>query len=387
MNIDLISAIIFYALLVLFFLIKRKRFDVQGKIFVLYKTKLGLNLMDKLAKKIPKLLKIVSFIGIIVGFLGMIVILGFLVYGTYQLFTVPDAKPVLAPVFPGIHIPGAPVLSFWHWIIALFVVAGIHEFSHGVISRVYNIDIKSSGFAFLGPILAAFVEPDEKTLKKKKKVQQLSVFAAGPFSNILLGVVLLFVVPLIFNPIVNSYFGDSVWVYDMEKNSPVGLSGMEIGERILGVNDVGINNKSDFSFALDGLKEGDEIKIKTDKKEYNIVAVKDEKEDRGFLGIVINNIANVKEFKRVLWVLTLFFWLFVITVGVGLFNLLPLGPVDGGRMFYVLLGYFTKDEKKVAKIWGLVALMILILILVNMWPYILKLFLFLLKPFRLLFGV
>jgi len=386
MNIDLISAIIFYALLVLFFLVKRKKFDVQGKIFVLYKTKFGLNLMDKLAKKIPRLLKIVSFIGIIVGFLGMIVILGFLVYGTYQLFTVPDAKPVLAPVFPGIHIPGAPVLSFWHWIIALFVVAGIHEFSHGVISRVYGIDIKSSGFAFLGPILAAFVEPDEETLKKKKRIQQLSVFAAGPFSNILLGVVLLFLVPLVFNPLINNYFGDGIWVYDMENDSPVGLSGMMVGEKILSVNDMEINNKSDFSFALDGLNEGDRVDIKTDKKEYNLIAVKGEKEG-GFLGIVINNISNVKEFKKILWVLTLFFWLFVITIGVGLFNLLPLGPVDGGRMFYVLLGYFTKDEKKVVKIWGLVALMIFILIFINMWPYILKLFLFLLRPFRLLFGV
>ena len=387
MNIDLISALIFYALLVLFFLFKREKFDVQSKIFVLYKTKIGLSLMDRLSKKIPRLLKVASFIGIIVGFLGMIVILGFLIYGTYQLFTVPDAKPVLAPVFPGIHIPGAPVLSFWHWIIALFVVAGIHEFSHGVISRVYKVDIKSSGFAFLGPILAAFVEPDEKTLKKRRKVQQLSVFAAGPFSNILLGVVLLFLVPLIFNPLINNYFGDGVWVYDVVENSPVGLSGIEIGERIFMVNNVEITNKSDFSFALDGLKEGDAVKIKTDKKEYDIVAAKDEKKDSGFLGIVINNIADVKEFKRVLWVLTLFFWLFVITVGVGLFNLLPLGPVDGGRMFYVLLGYFTKDEKKVAKIWGSVALMIFILILVNMWPYILKLLLFLLKPFMLLFGV
>ena len=316
----------------------------------------------------------------------MIVILGFLVYGTYQLFTVPDAKPVLAPVFPGIHIPGAPVLSFWHWIIALFVVAGIHEFSHGVISRVYGIDIKSSGFAFLGPILAAFVEPDEETLKKKKRIQQLSVFAAGPFSNILLGVVLLFLVPLVFNPLINNYFGDGIWVYDMENDSPVGLSGMMVGEKILSVNDMEINNKSDFSFALDGLNEGDRVDIKTDKKEYNLIAVKGEKEG-GFLGIVINNISNVKEFKKILWVLTLFFWLFVITIGVGLFNLLPLGPVDGGRMFYVLLGYFTKDEKKVVKIWGLVALMIFILIFINMWPYILKLFLFLLRPFRLLFGV
>ncbi len=62
----------------------------------------------------------------------------------------------------------------------------VHEFSHGVVARAHDINVKSSGLAFFGPILGAFVEPDDKELKSKPYKSQLSLFAAGPFSNIIL---------------------------------------------------------------------------------------------------------------------------------------------------------------------------------------------------------
>ena len=45
---------------------------------------------------------------------------------------------------------------------ALAIVAIPHEFAHGIFARLNNLRVKSSGFALFGPILAAFVEPDEK---------------------------------------------------------------------------------------------------------------------------------------------------------------------------------------------------------------------------------
>ena len=37
--------------------------------------------------------------------------------------------------------------------------------------------------------------------------------------------------------------------------------------------------------------------------------------------------------------------MWVANLGVGLFNLLPLGIVDGGKMFYLVsLGFFKKEE-------------------------------------------
>ena len=44
-----------------------------------------------------------------------------------------------------------------------------------------------------------------------------------------------------------------------------------------------------------------------------------------------------------LWLMMLVNWAIIINIGVGLFNLLPLGPVDGGKMFYTLmLGVFKR---------------------------------------------
>ena len=65
MNWDLILLLMFFLIVYIFYLANKKKFEVQGKIFFLYRTKFGLNMMDKLSKKSPKLLNIIGIIGII----------------------------------------------------------------------------------------------------------------------------------------------------------------------------------------------------------------------------------------------------------------------------------------------------------------------------------
>ncbi len=169
MNYDLLLLVVFYLLLLLIFKLYRKKFEVQWKIFALYKTKIGIRLMDKIAKKFPNFLTLSGYVSVFVGFLGMIITLAFIFYSTYKFLVVPEAEAALAPLLPGISVSDKlPILSFWHWIIGILIIAIVHEFSHGVYARLRNIKIKSTGFAFLGPIMAAFVEPDEKQLKKNK---------------------------------------------------------------------------------------------------------------------------------------------------------------------------------------------------------------------------
>src|SRR3989344_6010667 len=98
MNYDLLSLVIFFLILFIIFKWKRDKFEVQGKVFVLYKTKLGLQAMDRLASRFPRFWKGVGIFGIIVGFMGMILMLGILLHGTYQILTVPSAPPTIAPV-------------------------------------------------------------------------------------------------------------------------------------------------------------------------------------------------------------------------------------------------------------------------------------------------
>ena len=127
MNWDLMLLLIFFLIVYLFYLTHKKRFEVQGKIFFLYKTKFGLKLMEKLSRICPKTLNFIGTVGIITGFLGMIFIFVTLLQMTLKLILQPSASPGLVPVLPGVKVsPLLPVLGFWHWIIIIFIVALIH---------------------------------------------------------------------------------------------------------------------------------------------------------------------------------------------------------------------------------------------------------------------
>jgi len=84
---------------------------------------------------------------------------------------------------------------FSYWILSIFLIAVIHEFSHGVVGRAWKLKIKSSGFAFLSilvPVIpAAFVEPDEKQTAKASARAQLGMLSAGPFSNVVFAALIL----------------------------------------------------------------------------------------------------------------------------------------------------------------------------------------------------
>ncbi len=389
MNIDLIFAIIFYGLLILFGIIHRKRFTVVGKIFFMYKTKLGIRLMDSIAKKIPRTLKVIGIFGIGLGFVGMIVVFFWLIKGLYDLITIPEAPATLGLVLPGVKIPGAPVfVPFWYGIISIFVVAAIHEFFHGVYSRVYNVEVKSSGFAFLGPILAAFVEPDEKELPKKSKTAQLSIFAAGPFSNLLTAGVLVLILLFVMTPVAYSLLDiKGAKIIDVEKSYPLADAGATKNEIIEEVNGIKINNVNDFTNVVNKTRPNEVITVKTNKTLYNIVTVAHPKiKDRGYLGVIVGPASvNIKEsivnkYSKVLptiflWFAELLKWIFALSLGIGIVNLLPLGPVDGGRMFYTAISSWTKNEDRSKRIWIFISYLSLVLVILNIaFPYLRKLF-------------
>ncbi len=189
---NLLLTVIILLIFGLFVVVKRKRFDVEGKVVFLYKTKIGLKLMKRLARY-KRLVNIYSTIGVFVAIAGVGFVLYLFLPYLYLMITSPSTTfPAVAPLFPvSISIHGIPVLvgvPILYILIAIIVLAALHEASHGVVALSKNIKIKSTGFGFLfGVLPLAFVEPDEKKIIKAKRLDRLRIFSAGAFTNVVLG--------------------------------------------------------------------------------------------------------------------------------------------------------------------------------------------------------
>jgi len=194
---DLIFLAIFVLITVFFLYSKRSNLKRQGILF-LYHTKFGLKIIESTTKRFKKILKPLQYIVIVSGYALMALMLWMILRFSYFYLTSPTiAKelkiPVLLPLFPYLpdlfKVDFLPPFYFTYWIIIIAIIAIPHEFFHGIFARLNNIKVHSTGFGFLGPFLAAFVEPDEKQMAKRGKFVQLSVLGAGTFANVLLTII------------------------------------------------------------------------------------------------------------------------------------------------------------------------------------------------------
>lgn len=367
-----LTVIVFYTVIVLLIAHFRKKFEFHAwvnlgvfkfPLVAQLKTKLGLNLMKNIGEKHSRLVMFIATIGIYAGYLGMFVVLGYVVFGFYQLFADPSAPAVFTPVIPGAKIPGSPIsFPFFHTLIALFVAVLIHEFSHGVVSRASKIPVKSSGYAQVGPFSAAFVEPDEKILEKASPKVQNAIFAAGPWSNFLTAGIVMLILAFVFNPLTASFYAGSTMTFDsVVPDSPAELAGLEPLTVYSGIND-----KEDASInilfeELTNAKPGDSITFIKETGEQQLVILGD-KDGQAFIGIEGIQSKIIPSINPILysvfeWINKLFVWIFILSVGLGMGNLIPAGPVDGGRMFLIACQKFF-GKKKGEKIWAKTAIVL-----------------------------
>ena len=424
--------------LILAYIFNKKidKLEKQGGM-VLYKTKLGMKIIDTFSKRFAKILKPIQYVIVVVGYFLMAAVLWLLVEQTYIYFKLFDAfsevvsgPPVmlLLPYAPDLfgYSTVLPPLYFTTFIIAFLIAVVPHEFSHGIFARLNKIKIKSTGFAFLGPILGAFVEQDEKQMEKAKKFPQLSILAAGTFANLIVGIIFALVMWLFFvsafapagmkfntyalsqinlddatsvESVSNGLFLTKI-IYNNEtyyssldlgeisdKNglaivyddSPALRAGIPIGSAITEFDGVKITSYEELAGAIKSHSPGDEVKIVTVKqtgirdvtpeKVEHIVEL-DEREGDAFLGIgiiplddsagslkyVMPFVSKVKDpfifyestIGEIGWfVYFVLWWIVFISIAISLFNMLPLGILDGGRFFYLTIWGITGRE-----VWG-----------------------------------
>ncbi|HUS76915.1 MAG TPA: site-2 protease family protein [Methanothrix sp.] len=209
---------------------------------IFFRTTRGLNLLDKLAR--PKTFwRLVASAGIPLVILSMTYFLMLVLIMTYYMIQEPPMPssynaPRNILLIPGLneYIPFA-----WGWI-ALFVTMVVHEFAHGILSRVEGVRVKSMGIvAVLIAPIAAFVEPDEEELfgnkDKPPKVSRgarVRILSAGVISNFIVAAVAM---ALFFGPVIGSISPvDRLMVVDVQNGSAAQAEGFESSMVLLDVN-------------------------------------------------------------------------------------------------------------------------------------------------------
>ncbi len=464
---DIILLVIFTIIVSWFLWKNRNRLGKEGIIF-LYRTEWGMKLIDNIGKKYKKLLDVLRYVIIITGYILMggivyLIIKTIKEYFWNQAFigVIGNSPPIalVIPYFPRIfgYESFFPPFYFIYFILAIAIVAAVHEFAHGVYMRRYNIKIKSTGIAFLGPILGAFVEQDEKDMKKAKKIDQMTILGAGVFANIVVGILFFIILALffslLFTPlgiVINDYPYKVISISDITSigNVPVDNPNLEQVVEIIGNNSlinikVGDESYSGIKgFSEDGQSIGlyydapaintrlsgvitsvngvkidsietlsqELLKYSPGEKvvlgifDYNDVHNQDiilgenpENKDKAFIGVAtISQNKYVKHYnhfflaihKSNLYILDnvyyspkiqgvsefiyyLFWWIVLLNLLVGFFNMLPAGIFDGGRFFYLTIVGITKSEKIAKRTFSVMTYLLLLVLfsIIAVWIF------------------
>lgn len=369
--------LLFYISIFLLVYLNRKKFEIQAKIIAMYRTKFGISTIHKFAGKHSELIKIIGYIGIGIGFIGLITISVFILVSLWNLFFMPNAPPAITPVIPGVKIPGSPIfVPFWYGIISLFIVVVVHEFSHGIVAAAHGLKVKNTGIVFFGPLIGAFVEPDEKEIKKKPDVVQYSIFAAGPFSNIILGAIALLLMTFIFLPIHGTLSNDIGVSFESVQNAtPAMKAGLYPNMTIIQADSTEIKDMQDFETFLLSVKPNETVTIHSAKNESFSVTTTTHPDNpkKGYLGVIgVHTETKLKNSSMIfkitdtltLIIAKLLLWVYILSLGIGLANLLPIGPVDGGRMLQIASQKTSGNKKLGNNIWQKITLLTIVILLI-----------------------
>ena len=122
----------------------------------------------------------------------------------------------------------------------------IHEFSHGILSRVANVRVKALGLLLFAFPVGAFVEPDEEEMKSMKKWERMRLYAAGPGSNMVIAVIFSF----LFSSVMVASLEpaeDGLLLYSVSADYGGAEAGLEPWMLLTSIDEEEINNIDDLS--------------------------------------------------------------------------------------------------------------------------------------------
>lgn len=322
---------------------------------IMWKTQRLRGFIDRIANLSPKFWKWFMNIGIVVSFVAMII----MTYMFLSSLSTMTETPSVSLVIPGVEIPGSPIfIPFVYGILGLATVLIVHEFCHGILARAEKINIKSIGLLLFAVLPGAFVEPDEDDMDNSNRISRMRVYAAGSIANLSLAAVALLITLLITSFVIPSTFQENGIGVDRVLEGAPAENFLKEGMVIKSINGQNISDSNSYSAAVSTLKPEQYVNITTDQGSYSFkTGTNPNNNSLGYMGVqgIKNYVAkeNVIDTygNQIPWVwfniLELFNWIAFLNLAVGLFNILPMKPLDGGHLLEELLSF--KVPKNIVK--------------------------------------
>ena len=305
--------------------------------------------------------------------------------------------------------------EFGHLIAAKLNKVNVLEFSIGMGPKLFSFNKNGTNYSLrllpIGGYCNMEGENEESendgSFSSKSPLRKISILSAGAIMNLLLGFVALFVITLSSQNITSTYVGK------LNESAPAYNQGIKENDKILKLNGDSIHTINDINLFM-GENDGEDISVTVlrdnkDKLTFTITPFFDT--DRYYIGftpkVIENNFFESVRYsfyngffvskvilKSLFQLITggislneasgpvgvvkeigvaakggffnLVYILAIITINLGLFNLLPIPALDGGRIFFCLIELITRKKlsPKIESIIHSIGLCLLLLVMV-----------------------
>ncbi len=410
-NPRLVFLIVFTALLG--YLMYRDRENVERHSILFYRrTEKGIDLIDRIAKAAPRFWNVYGWTGVLFGLMTIPFILWNVLLSFQMMFQSGGSSGGPSLIAPGLSAEttlqsGISFIPVEYWLIGIGVLMVVHEMSHGIVARAEDMEINSVGWIVMGIIPGAFVEPkgedmlpggdDEDSEEEEDDSEesdededsssdeseeseegrsggpwhqgswqsQLKVLAAGSFANYVTAVAFAAVALMMF---VNVAQPVGV-TYTAQDNLSAQQAGMNNGT-IYGLEGERIRYTGQLQQISEDFEPNQTVMVNTSEGEFNVTL--GERNGSAYMGILMRNndglmpaffdmIQDNREIKPayeglesvVSWTLSMLQTVALLNVLIGMFNLLPVKPLDGGQMVSTIVDEIYPDAESAVNAFSL----------------------------------